>query len=165
MNLRSVARTVENFTDCAAVPKTCVNGQLVAIPKKNGGTLIAANGKTVFSNWTVTALCTGSNQFIIQAAKDPKTTVTLFPEKTLCTAQPAAAKAEEGDLIDVKAGTACLVNSINALPCNPPPPLPPACGNGFVSRGLSLDTFGGNDDTEVTNVFGQRWLRYCSKVH
>jgi hypothetical protein len=179
MNIRSVARNLESFVDCPNVPKTCVSNQMLALPKKNGGILVNSNGQTVMAGWRIRALCTGSNQFQVQAArldaagnfaKDPITKQPLdwshpksmlFAKKTLCSSQPTPTVAVT-DLIEVKAGTSCLVNSPSGLPCNPP--VPPPCDPGFTSRGLSIDTFGGKDVNEVPNIFGQRWMRYCGKV-
>nr|WP_218110263.1 hypothetical protein [Oligoflexus tunisiensis] len=180
LNLRSVARTVESFVDCPNVPPTCVPQQLMDLPKRNGGILIAASGQTMMGDWRVRALCTGDNQFIVQVAKEnPKGTFakdpvtkqvldwdhpksTLFAEKTLCPSQPSAPAAPGLDLIEVKAGTSCLVTNKSLLPCNPP--TPPLCDPGYESLGMSIDTFGGDDDPVELDVLGQRWMRYCGKI-
>ncbi|HYX34501.1 MAG TPA: hypothetical protein VE954_15460 [Oligoflexus sp.] len=67
-NLRSVARTVESFVDCPAIPKTCTTNQMLNLPKKNGGILVRSDGQTVMGGWTIRAFCTGGNQFKVQAA-------------------------------------------------------------------------------------------------
>jgi hypothetical protein len=178
LNLRSVARMIENHVDCPNLPTTCTAQQLIALPRKNGGTLVAANGQTLLLGWRVRALCTSSNQFKVQVArlgpkgefvKDPLTGQildwdaprnTIFAEKMLCGSQPPAAGTPSIDIFQAKSGSSCLVSNPSLLPCNPP--TPPACDPGFSTRGVSLDTFGGTDGT-VPSSFGQRWIRYCAK--
>jgi type II secretory pathway pseudopilin PulG len=173
LKLRAVARNMESFVDCSQIPQTCVPGQLISLPKKNGGILVAANEQNLLSGWRVRALCTSGSHFIVQAIKDnpitkqgmswddPKST--LFPEKTLCSSRPTASEASPGDQIEVKAGTSCLVTRKDQLPCNPPPP--PPCDPGFASLGMSVDTFGGDDDPVELGVLGQRWMLYCRKIN
>jgi type II secretory pathway pseudopilin PulG len=180
LDLRNVTRTLTQRVDCANVPASCSAGSLLTLPKKGGGQLVSNAGNTVMGGWTVRALCTGGNEFKVQIArmlpggqfaKDPVNNVpldfnhpkaTLIPERGLCLSEEDTPPAEPEDLMEVIPGASCFVTQLSQLPCAAPNP--PQCPAGYASAGLSLDGWGGDDDPVNSDVFGQRWIRYCIKL-
>ena len=176
LDSRAAARTIAATIDCAATPTTCTLTNLVTIPKRGGGTLLANTGLTIISGWNVRALCTDPTHFTVQAAKITSSGVAavdaltkkaldwnhpeaaLFSSSTLCPTGGTGVAASSAALT-VVAGVSCLVTTKAALPCNPA--APPACPAGKVSKGTSLDTFGGDEATNLNAIFGQTMLRYC----
>ncbi|MBC7532466.1 MAG: hypothetical protein H7318_12905 [Oligoflexus sp.] len=85
---------------------------------------------------------------------------TIIPEGMICGKIGNDSGALSSDNY-LSLGPECVVNKKWQWPCNPP--LPPTCSAGYIESDITLDTFGGETDNLSVPVFGQRWIRYCSK--
>lgn len=177
--LDALGYDIQRDVDCSKVPKSCSSGTTISLYGRDGSVLIAADKSSRKKGWNFAAQCVGQNRFEVRVAKfdanhkffpDPVTKQNLdwnhpqaviFPEGTLCSISPTKA-AETDDNITVMAGDGCLVSSPKDLPCTPPQP--PVCSGGYVSTGITIDTFGGADGLRSQGLYGQRWLRYCAKI-
>jgi len=177
--LIEVAHDIERLIDCSSVPKVCPvsAGTYLDLKSKKGGNLITKDRTSTIKDWRIAAECAPQNTILVRGAKVDKKGAfvkdplngklmdwkdkkgIIFPAGSLCSAALLPPPPQLDLDVGMVSGPACVVTTRSALPCNAAPP--PDCNTGYVSSGLSLDTFGGENSQVADEVFGQRWTRYC----
>lgn len=177
-DLMAVGHDIQRRVDCDELPATCSVGTFLELKdKKTGEGFIKSDRSSSIRGWNVAVECGTDNTILVRGAKpnpkggffkEPLTGLDLswnnpnnviFPAGALCSAELTPIAGPVNLDVGMVSGSPCVVMTTSELPC--PAPQPPSCNIGYVSSGLSLDTFGGENSSVGNEVYGQRWTRYC----